>query len=76
MGWIVNCPICRAPFDASAELRVERLLRLLGRSPGRHKPVAQSNLGMMYENGTGVPQDHAEAVQWFRLAADQGQANA
>ena len=26
--------------------------------------------------GRGVPKDDAEAVKWYRLAADQGQANA
>lgn len=35
---------------------------------------AQNNLGVMYENGHGVPQDHAEAVRWFRAAAQQGNA--
>jgi len=30
----------------------------------------------MYDNGQGVPQDYAEAVKWYRLAADQGNANA
>ena len=30
----------------------------------------------MYENGQGVPQDKAEAVEWYRLAAEQGDANA
>ena len=29
----------------------------------------QYNLGVMYRNGWGVPQDDAEAVKWFRLAA-------
>ena len=33
---------------------------------------AQNNLGLMYANGHGVPQDDAEAVTWFRLAAEQG----
>ena len=33
---------------------------------------AQNNLGLMYANGQGVPQDDAEAVKWFRLAAEQG----
>ncbi|MDA0221360.1 MAG: tetratricopeptide repeat protein, partial [Proteobacteria bacterium] len=33
---------------------------------------AQSILGVMYYEGTGVPQDYAEAVRWYRLAADQG----
>jgi hypothetical protein len=30
----------------------------------------------MYVNGDGVPQDDAEAVQWFRRAAEQGLAQA
>lgn len=33
---------------------------------------AQYNLGVMYNNGQGVPQDYAEAVKWYRLAAEQG----
>jgi TPR repeat protein len=28
----------------------------------------------MCESGHGVPQDHAEAVYWYRLAAEQGNA--
>jgi TPR repeat protein len=37
---------------------------------------AQSNLGVMYHPGKGVPQDDAEAVWWYRLAAGQGDADA
>jgi len=37
---------------------------------------AQNNLGVMYENGKGVPQNIAEAVKWYRLAAQQGYAGA
>ena len=37
---------------------------------------AQYNLGVMYDNGEGVPEDDAEAVRWYRLAADQGDADA
>jgi TPR repeat protein len=33
---------------------------------------AQLNLGLMYATGQGVAQDHAKAVDWFRLAAAQG----
>jgi len=36
--------------------------------------MAQRNLGWMYENGKGVPQDYGEAIKWFRLAAEQGGA--
>jgi TPR repeat protein len=30
----------------------------------------------MYDNGEGVLQDYVEAVKWYRLTADQGDANA
>jgi TPR repeat protein len=36
---------------------------------------AQFNLGVMYEHGDGVSQNFAEAVNWYRLAAGQGNAN-
>jgi TPR repeat protein len=39
-------------------------------------PDAQYELGFMYENGIGVMEDKAEAIRWFRLAADQGHENA
>ena len=26
----------------------------------------------MYDNGQGVPQDYAQALTWYRKAADQG----
>jgi len=37
---------------------------------------AQYNLGLMYNNGQGVPRDDAEAVRWYRKAAEQGNARA
>ena len=43
--------------------------------------AAQYNLGVRYDTvryytGAGVPRDDAEAVRWYRLAADQGHAGA
>ena len=35
---------------------------------------AQYILGLMYDNGKGVPQDYKEAVKWLRMSADQGYA--
>ena len=35
-----------------------------------------SNLGKMYANGQGVTQDYAEALKWYRKAADRGNAGA
>jgi hypothetical protein len=37
---------------------------------------AQYNLGGMYAEGRGVPQDYGEAAKWFRKAAEQGHAEA
>ena len=37
---------------------------------------AQNSLGVMYDNGRGVPESDAEAVKWFRLAAEQGTESA
>ncbi|MDC0283092.1 sel1 repeat family protein [bacterium] len=37
---------------------------------------AQFNLGVMYEFGEGVPKDLAEALKWWRKAAEQGHAKA
>jgi TPR repeat protein len=34
--------------------------------------VAQHNLGILYENGYGVPRDYAAAARWYRQAAEQG----
>ena len=37
---------------------------------------AQFILGVMYANGRGVRQDDAQAVSWYRKAAEQGNAAA
>lgn len=37
---------------------------------------AQYNLGVMYGEGKGVPQDDVEAVRWYQQAAEQGHADA
>ena len=37
---------------------------------------AQFHLGLLYQDGEGVTQDHREAAKWYRLAAQQGYAPA
>ncbi len=37
---------------------------------------AQFNLGVMYHNGHGVPQDYTEAMKWYQKAAEQALADA
>jgi uncharacterized protein len=39
-------------------------------------PRAETYLGIMYDNGYGVPQDRAQAFGWFELAAGRGFASA
>ncbi|MAW33874.1 MAG: hypothetical protein CMK56_05645 [Proteobacteria bacterium] len=34
--------------------------------------AAQNNLGILYSQGDGVPQNYKEAFRWFSLAAEQG----
>ncbi|MGZ9083637.1 MAG: tetratricopeptide repeat protein [Rhodoplanes sp.] len=38
--------------------------------------MAQTNLGVMLESGRGIARDDAEAMQWYRKAAEQGDAGA
>ena len=37
---------------------------------------AQHNLGVMYNEGKGVPQNDKTAVKWYRLSAEQRDARA
>jgi TPR repeat protein len=35
-------------------------------------PAAQNDLGWMYQNGRGVPQNDRKAIKWYRKAAESG----
>jgi TPR repeat protein len=37
---------------------------------------AQRNIGIMFQQGLGVPQSDAEAAKWYRRAAENGHARA
>ena len=37
---------------------------------------AQYYLGLLYENGDGVPRDYEKAREWYEKSAAQGEANA
>jgi hypothetical protein len=39
-------------------------------------PVAQYNLGVLYESGQGLPKDYKLAAEWYRKGADQGYSEA
>ena len=65
-GPIEDGEAARDRKDYATALRLFRSLAEQGDA------TAQEHLGVMYENGLGVPEDYAEAVHWFRRAADQG----
>ncbi len=56
--------------DYATDIRELRLLAEQGYAE------AQYGLGVMYDNGQGVPQNYAKAVKWSRKAAEQGYARA
>ena len=60
------------PAQASEDADAKRL-RQVALDGDAH---AQFALGLMFETGESVSQDYAEAVHWYRLAAEHGEANA
>nr|AOG62267.1 SEL-1-like domain containing protein [uncultured organism] len=54
----------------------KRALPACSRAAKQGDVYAQYNLGVMYANGYGVPENDREAVKWYRLAAEQGLAAA
>jgi len=63
-----------APRCVGAQTRSPAEIAILKKKAAAGDANAQSSLGYAYANGTGVPQDNAEAVKWYRLAAVQGYA--
>jgi len=54
----------------------ETAFRLIAPLAEQGLPEAQFNMGLMFEMGQGVPQSADEAVKWYRMAAEQGNAKA
>ena len=52
----------------------ETLVKDITKSAKKGDIEAQYNLGLMYENGRGVPQDYKQAVHWLTKSAEQGYA--
>ena len=67
---LIICLAITSSIHAQRDVNELRMLAEQG------EPAAQFNLGRLYVTGTGVPQDDAAAVRWYRLAAEQGHAGA
>ena len=74
---VVSLMLCTIIFS-SAETLVAQSDEIdeLRRAADQGHAKAQNLLGMAYDNGYEVPQDDAQAAEWYRRAADQGHADA
>jgi TPR repeat protein len=74
----LTAPVAAGPGEdamaVSARGDYATALRLLRPLADQGDAQAQYNLGVLYDNGQGVPQSNAEAMKWYRKAADQGEA--
>ena len=50
--------------------------RIIAEKGGQYSKLGQFNLGVRYYHGQGVEQSYEEALKWYRMAADQGLAEA
>jgi len=65
--------------DADAAMKrhdYKTALRLIRPLAEQGDANAQYNLGVLYDNGLGVPQDRVRAYMWLNLAAMQGRESA
>ena len=62
-------------FENLTEEVFERLKAAAEQGDAKYA-LAQNTLGVCYYTGHFVAQSYAEAVEWFRKAAEQGHANA
>ncbi len=64
--------LVRQAWQAQRSGYSERALTLYRRAAEQGDPVAQYQLGLMYETGEGVAADADEAEYWYGRAVDQG----
>ena len=65
--------LCGGCGQESAEVRLFKATKIKAE---KGDAEAQGNLGWMYRDGEGVPQDYVEAAKWYRKAAEEGDAEA
>jgi len=57
-------------------LRPVKRINALRAHAAQGDPKAQFKLASAYYRGKGIPQDYAEALRWYKMAADQGEPDA
>jgi TPR repeat protein len=68
--------LCLATAPLACQLNTTGTSAQLLKTAEAGDAQAQFELGRAYEDGKGVPQDDARAVEWFRKSAEQGNAQA
>ena len=61
-------------LDAYNNEDYDKALNILSPLAEEGNLEAQNTLGLINDEGSGVNQDYKEAVKWYRLAAEQGDA--
>lgn len=72
------CADIKPPVDPSKNTRAEyeATAKALLKSAEAGDASAQNKLGLLYNEGAGVPQDYRQAKEWYEKAAKQGHAGA
>jgi len=60
------------PYQLIAEQKYDEALPLLREQADQNDAKAQGQIGRMYFEGKGVPQDYHKAAEWIRKAAEGG----
>jgi hypothetical protein len=80
MGWIAALILAIGATNAVTVVAAQPKAQKAGIKNGGARDSSDAkmlfNRGMAYYTGEGVAQDYAEAMKWYRLAADQGYAEA
>jgi len=74
---LVGAAGCSSPFKSTPQLTASSTsadVAAVRANANAGDARAQFNLGYAYYLGRGVPQDDAQAVTWYRQAAEQGHA--
>jgi uncharacterized protein len=71
-----RCDPLNEAFNAINRNDYAAAYKLLQPLAEKGSATAQSLLGQMYSNGTGVPKDDRKAVYWWRKAAERGEKSA
>ena len=64
--------VSRASLGAQVLAHNDQALANMRTQAEAGDPLAQFDLGLLYHDGRGVPQDDAEAIEWYERAADRG----